>query len=461
MTFKFPKKFPKEWVKALKSGKPIRLTNGGNPIKDYYVSLELERIYGFRGEQIDITAHTDAEQVDVEIYDPDNQLIYDQTFLPDETRSIPIHSDAKLGEYRIEARIPDAGQQTWFTVVDDENWQKVDFPFVKVHKDVEYRVTADRTLTMKYQDQTISIHLPDLPSGVTVICYKNTDVFSAKFESAVIDISLSLVFVHQGAKMVINGTSDSQKDFSFKFYSPKQIKKFFNKINLQKEGVVGKAPNLLFFDWKDLVKAKKHLSYDSETHTLTVHDVPKTFRLDPTFGKTDVGGAHSTFNPNIVIVIGPFTLSEAGDVTKISIYGYGYNAAINVKAVIYDGSPTNRKGISAETSVPSNIADWYDFTFSPAISLSAGDYYLGWNNEGPAGFVVYHDTVSGVLNFKISTYPVFPDPFGTPDGNLDDECSIYATYTVAGWTGKVSGVTNPAKVMGVAAANIAKVKGVA
>ena len=33
--------------------------------------------------------------------------------------------------------------------------------------------------------------------------------------------------------------------------------------------------------------------------------------------------------------------------------------------------------------------------------------------------------------------------------------------TAAGWTGKVSGVTNPAKVMGVSAANIAKVKGVA
>jgi len=30
-----------------------------------------------------------------------------------------------------------------------------------------------------------------------------------------------------------------------------------------------------------------------------------------------------------------------------------------------------------------------------------------------------------------------------------------------GWTGKISGVTNPAKIMGVAAANIAKVKGVA
>lgn len=39
--------------------------------------------------------------------------------------------------------------------------------------------------------------------------------------------------------------------------------------------------------------------------------------------------------------------------------------------------------------------------------------------------------------------------------------SLYGTSEAAGWSGKVSGVTNPAKVMGVAKANIAKVKGVA
>lgn len=37
----------------------------------------------------------------------------------------------------------------------------------------------------------------------------------------------------------------------------------------------------------------------------------------------------------------------------------------------------------------------------------------------------------------------------------------YIEPPVAGWTGKISGVTNPAKVMGVEVANIAKVKGVA
>lgn len=44
---------------------------------------------------------------------------------------------------------------------------------------------------------------------------------------------------------------------------------------------------------------------------------------------------------------------------------------------------------------------------------------------------------------------------GEPKNVLD------ATPAPPGWTGKISGVTNPAKVMGVEVANIAKVKGVA
>ena len=38
---------------------------------------------------------------------------------------------------------------------------------------------------------------------------------------------------------------------------------------------------------------------------------------------------------------------------------------------------------------------------------------------------------------------------------------VEVDYTPTGWSGKISGVTNPAKVMGIDVANIAKVKGVA
>lgn len=47
------------------------------------------------------------------------------------------------------------------------------------------------------------------------------------------------------------------------------------------------------------------------------------------------------------------------------------------------------------------------------------------------------------------------------DGLLDEGTLVIVVTAGPGWTGKISGVTNPAKIMGVAVANIAKVKGVA
>ncbi len=46
-------------------------------------------------------------------------------------------------------------------------------------------------------------------------------------------------------------------------------------------------------------------------------------------------------------------------------------------------------------------------------------------------------------------------------GGEYDPPALTVEFTVVGWTGKISGVTNPAKIMGVDVANIAKVKGVA
>jgi len=48
--------------------------------------------------------------------------------------------------------------------------------------------------------------------------------------------------------------------------------------------------------------------------------------------------------------------------------------------------------------------------------------------------------------------------FSSPDG---DPTGLTLQLAAAGWTGIISGVTNPAAIMGVAVANIASVKGVA
>ncbi|MCK4435112.1 hypothetical protein KAU92_06440, partial [Candidatus Bathyarchaeota archaeon] len=199
----------------------------------YYVNLDLKRPYGFRGEQINLTALTNYDSVVVEIYLPNLNLWKNETYLANETRLTNIAGQAPFGEYRIIGKIPNSSHTIWFSVVDGENFQATSFPFLKVHKDIEYYVFGNKTLAMVYGEQRLSVHLPDLPSGVSINCYNNSDIFVARFKDDFlgINIDLSLVFVHEGAKLVLNGTSDVDS-FSFKFYSPRQIKKFFDKIKV-------------------------------------------------------------------------------------------------------------------------------------------------------------------------------------------------------------------------------------
>jgi len=94
------------------------------------------------------------------------------------------------------------------------------------------------------------------------------------------------------------------------------------------------------------------------------------------------------------------------------------------------------------------------------------DAWMNWNvlaivqdaydSSNPAEFLVkfsaetYSSVDDSIPYFYSKEYAVDPD--------LNPKLVI--EYEVAGWTGKISGVTNPAKIMGVAVANIAKVKGV-
>jgi len=154
-----------------------------------------------------------------------------------------------------------------------------------------------------------------------------------------------------------------------------------------------------------------------------------------TFGKTEVGGENWTGAEDRVYLC-KFTLGEDGDVTKISLYGQLTSASsVNLQCAIYNdsaGEPNARQGVSAEVSV-NNTLQWWEFTCDPAISLTAGVYWFGWNQKtDPPVFRYYFDTVSGAARYKTYEYDDgFP---ATVSGmtNLDKELSIYATYTTTG-----------------------------
>ena len=138
-----------------------------------------------------------------------------------------------------------------------------------------------------------------------------------------------------------------------------------------------------------------------------------------TFGNTNIGGSWLNDSGNIKAV-DKFTLSEAGDVSKLTIYVRGHNTGEDQvrRGVIYSdtaGSPNALKGTTAEITVTSaQAAGWVDLSFSPSVSLTPGDYWLGYIvGANSAGSDTAYDASSeGVYNND--TYADgASDPFGS------------------------------------------------
>jgi hypothetical protein len=144
-----------------------------------------------------------------------------------------------------------------------------------------------------------------------------------------------------------------------------------------------------------------------------------------------------------VVCLGKFTLTEAGTVSKLTIYcdnqGSGYQAC-NAKGLIYaaDGSggrPSTLKAASGAVAVSANqAAGWVDFTLS--VALAAGDYWLGGMADASGtGWRMYGQTSGGYIYAASDTYSDGPaDPCsttlygGSPHEGTSLVC-VYATYT--------------------------------
>lgn len=149
-----------------------------------------------------------------------------------------------------------------------------------------------------------------------------------------------------------------------------------------------------------------------------------------TFGTTTIGTIRGTFGSNQWG--NKNQLPGNGQISNITAYlewdGSGSN---NVKAVIYNdnsGFPGSKRAESTArtfTTTPS----WVTFTFSPAVSLTAGTYWLSILGQEP-GIYGYYDSGAANINFfkDSAPYPTAMDPasgFSLSSHNN----SIYAVYT--------------------------------
>lgn len=135
-----------------------------------------------------------------------------------------------------------------------------------------------------------------------------------------------------------------------------------------------------------------------------------------------------------------FTLSEAGTVSKLTMYCANTGAsksAGNAKGIIYSdaaGAPNALKGTSNEVAFAyAQAAGWVDFTFATPVLLAPGNYWLGIITDATApGCGVYRGSTGGYREWNADTYSDGPaDPWGTHANAGTFPYSIYATYTSA------------------------------
>jgi len=242
---------------------------------NYWAEIQLEEIYGIRGENIGITALTNDSTVIVRIYDPSNILIYDKVWNANETRNIPIGDSADYGTYTITGEAGDSKATTWFTVLDISGWQPIPkWPHIEPHNSIWYHFNSDWTVDAYLGEDRLHIDFSTLREiaqeyDMDVNPYYNSMNFLVRFSKGDNRVDWNFAFIHTGAKIIINGTLNQAKDIEINF-NGKRFKKWLN----------GVSSGHILFDWSDILGVH-WWGYNRFEQKLTIQ-APKTFRIDPT-----------------------------------------------------------------------------------------------------------------------------------------------------------------------------------
>lgn len=192
----------------------------------------------------------------------------------------------------------------------------------------------------------------------------------------------------------------------------------------------------------DGVERWAELSYSEGILTVTV---PQDFldnavypvKVDPTFGYTTIG-ASTVQNFGADFTRGLLGTGANGTVDSFSVYA-SRNGASNYNTKVALWLASDRSLVSPQSdqvSINSGTAQWWTYTITGTLSITAQDYIIGnFIDGGSSGDAVvsYFDTggpanTSGADN--TGTYPTFVNPVAALNGT--SKRSQYATYTASG-----------------------------
>lgn len=155
------------------------------------------------------------------------------------------------------------------------------------------------------------------------------------------------------------------------------------------------------------------------------------------FGKTTTGLVTERLFPVEAggITVSKFTLTESGQVTKLTVQWVWGNAVAHTRGVIYASSGANSAGaLVAQTNEAvgmdnSTNGGWQDHWFAAPVSLTPGDYYLGVVSDTLGAST---GDVAGDNLYASGSYTAgqnAPAAFPSSPGVSTYQRAIYATYT--------------------------------
>jgi len=155
-----------------------------------------------------------------------------------------------------------------------------------------------------------------------------------------------------------------------------------------------------------------------------------------TFGYETVG---ATQNNSVLagdISLCKYSLSESGNVTKLTYYTRSSVGAINTKGLIYDddggsGYPGTLMGIT-DVYNPDTTFGWDDAPFASPVALTAGDWWLGSVPQSGYVYIAWNEGTANQRRYytgDVYTSPSNPFPAGA--SGTARNVSIYATYSTA------------------------------
>jgi len=161
-----------------------------------------------------------------------------------------------------------------------------------------------------------------------------------------------------------------------------------------------------------------------------------------TFGNLNAGSTSVQTPPTNNKAVSKFTLDRAGVVDAVSVVFTAGSG--NTRAVLYDatgvgGLPGARVGVSTARGVGGG-AQTAVFTFSPGVTLSAGDYWLGLISDsfGTSNCVALTNGIA----FNANTYASgASDPFGASPSMANFRYPVNAGYTPTLGAGTYAGET--------------------